>query len=196
MHRCNINRMHFRTLCCLCADLIHKRCLHSLSGKCISRNLSYSLLIFENTIGVGDIVEIGGWRGRVTDMGIRTTEITNDSNDVKIITNSRIGDVINLSRTKTACTEEFVLPRTVEVAELPNLVASYIEAICEKLPEIDESLELDEITKITEDSYTVRLSYLVNEADRESVTIRLRNEMLLLLEAEKNSALQEEETPE
>lgn len=139
-------------------------------------------LISEDTINVGDIVEIGGWRGRVTDMGIRTTEITNESNDVKIITNSRIGDVINLSKVKTACTEEFELPRTVELAELPDLVASYIQVVGEEIPEVKDSLKLDEITSISEDSYTVRLSYSVNEVDRESVTIRLRNAMLLLLE--------------
>lgn len=139
-------------------------------------------LIFEGTIAVGDIVEIGGWHGRVTDMGIRTTEITNDHNDVKILTNSKIGDVVNLSKVKTACTEEFTIPRKVEIDALPELVASYIETVVEDIPEIRESLQLDEITSITENSYTVRLSYLVNEADRESATIRLRNGMLLLLE--------------
>ena len=140
-------------------------------------------LVFEGMISVGDIVEIGGWRGRVTDMGIRTTEITNEHNDVKILTNSKIGDVVNLSKKKTLCTEEFVLPRTVEVDEVPHLVDGYIEAAVESIPEIKDSIELDEITSITEDSYTVRLVYTVNEADRESATIRLRNAMKLLLEA-------------
>ena len=142
-------------------------------------------LIFEGTISVGDLVEIGGWHGRVTDMGIRTTEITNDRNDVKILTNSRIGDVVNMSKVKTACAEEFVLPRTVDVDELSDLVDSYIETIAGDIPEIGESLKMADITSITDDSYTVRLTYLVNEVDRESATIRLRNAMLLLLENQK-----------
>lgn len=141
-------------------------------------------IIAEGTLSVGDIVEIGGWRGRVTDMGVRTTQITNEHNDVKIITNGKIGDVVNLSKVKTACTEEFTIPRTVELAELPELVARYIERAVEDIPEISESLELDAVTAITDTSYTVRLHYLVNEADRESATIRLRNNMQLLLESE------------
>ena len=139
-------------------------------------------LVFEGTISVGDIVEIGNWRGRVTDMGIRTTEITNEHNDVKILTNSKIGDVVNLSKVKTLCTEEFELPRTVEVSELPALVDSYIEEVVKDVPEIKDSLELDEVTSINENSYTVRLTYMINEAERESATIRLRNAMNLLLE--------------
>ena len=141
-------------------------------------------LVFEGTISVGDIVEIGSWRGRVTDMGIRTTEITNEHNDVKILTNSKIGDVVNLSKVKTLCTEEFELPRTVEVAEVPDLVDTYIESVVESVPEIRDTLRLDEVTSISDTSYTVRLSYEVNEIDRESITIRLRNAMKLVLEAE------------
>lgn len=140
-----------------------------------------TVLHFEGTLSVGDIVEVGSWRGRVTDMGVRTTEITNDQNDVKIFTNSKIGEVVNLSKVKTACTEEFTIPRTVEVSKLPDLVSEYIEKVVEDVPEIKDSLELKEITSITDDSYSVSLSYLVNESDREPVTIRLRNAMLSLV---------------
>lgn len=141
-------------------------------------------LVFEGTINVGDYVEIGGWRGRVTDMGIRTTEITNGHNDVKILTNSKIGDVVNLSKVKTKCKEEFVVQRSVEIAELPELVDTYIEAVVEEVPEVKGTLKLDAITGITDDTYTVRLSFIVNEAKREATTIRVRNAMKLLLEEE------------
>ncbi len=152
---------------------------------------------FEGTFAVGDIVEIGGWRGRVTNMGIRATEITNESNDVKIINNSRIGDVINLSRVKTLCTEEFELPRTVEPHEVQKLVGKYIERVVKEVPEVADTLEMSELVSISESSYTVRLSYSVNEADRESVTIRLRNTMMILLETGlDNSKVEEDEGKE
>jgi small conductance mechanosensitive channel len=140
-------------------------------------------LVFESTISVGDIIEVGGWRGRVTDMGIRTTEVTNEHNDVKIVTNSSIANVVNYSKVKTLCAEEFEIPRMVEIKDLPVLVDAYIEAIVEDVPEVKDSLDLDEIMAISENSYTVRLSYKVNESERESVTIRLRNAMQLLLES-------------
>ena len=142
-------------------------------------------LVFEGTISVGDIVEVGGWHGRVTDMGIRTTEITNDRNDVKILANSKIGDVVNMSKVKTSCTEELTLPRTVGLDDLDDLVSTYIASIVEDVPEVRDSLRMGEVLAISEDSYTVQLTYLVNEADRESVTIRLRNAMQLLLESDK-----------
>jgi hypothetical protein len=71
----------------------------------------------------------------------------------------------------------------VEIKDLPVLVDAYIEAIVKDVPEVKDSLDLDEIMAISENSYTVRLSYKVNESERESVTIRLRNAMQLLLES-------------
>ena len=69
-----------------------------------------------------------------------------------------------------------------DFSELPALVDSYIEEVVKDVPEIKDSLELDEVTSISENSYTVRLTYMINEAERESATIRLRNAMNLLLE--------------
>ena len=95
------------------------------------------------------------------------------------------GDVVNMSKVKTSCTEEFTLPRTVDLDDLGDLVSTYIASIVEDVPEVRDSLRMGEVLAISEDSYTVQLTYLVNEADRESVTIRLRNAMQLLLESDK-----------
>lgn len=139
-------------------------------------------IIFEGTIHVGDIVEIGNWRGSVTDMGVRTTEITNDHNDVMIITNSRICEVVNMSRTKTLCTEDFEVPRNVDMDLIPEIVDGYIRSIVEEIPELRSSLTFEGVVKVSEQSYTIRLTYSCNEADRESITLRLRTAMQLLIE--------------
>ena len=141
-------------------------------------------IIFEGSIHVGDIVEIGGWKGRVTDMGIRTCEITNESNDVKIITNNRINEIVNLSRKKTACVADFEVPRTVDADKISEFMNGYIQSVVEEIPELKSSLKFAELTSFTEEKYTVRLKYQCNEAERESLTIRLNTALQLLFEGE------------
>ena len=52
-------------------------------------------MLLEGSLHVGDTVQVGGWEGKVTDMGIRTTRITNADGEVKILNNSHISDVVN-----------------------------------------------------------------------------------------------------
>ncbi len=141
-------------------------------------------IIFEGSIHVGDIVEIGGWRGRVTDMGIRTCEITNESNDVKIVTNSRISEIVNLSRKKTACTADFEIPRTVDADKVGEFMDGYIKSVVKEIPELKSSLHFAGLTSFTEDKYTVRLKYQCNEADRKSLEIKLNTALQLLFEGD------------
>ena len=54
-------------------------------------------MLFENQYNVGDIVEVGGFRGTVTDIGIRTTSITDPGGNIKIINNSNMKDILNRS---------------------------------------------------------------------------------------------------
>lgn len=54
-------------------------------------------MLFENQYNVGDIVEVGGFRGTVSDIGIRTTSITDVGGNTKIINNSNMKDILNRS---------------------------------------------------------------------------------------------------
>lgn len=54
-------------------------------------------IVFEGQFCVGDIVSADGYRGTVTNIGIRTTCITDVGGNVKILRNSEIKNVVNLS---------------------------------------------------------------------------------------------------
>lgn len=57
-------------------------------------------IIAENQFSVGDtvIAQADGFKGTVTDIGLKTTEITNDKGEVKIMANHNIDGLINCSR--------------------------------------------------------------------------------------------------
>lgn len=55
-------------------------------------------MMLEGSVHVGDYVSVSGVKGHVTDMGIRTTEITDDEGNVVILNNSHVNAVCNMSR--------------------------------------------------------------------------------------------------
>lgn len=57
-------------------------------------------MMLEGSVHVGDYVRVAGITGHVTDMGIRTTEITDDDGNVVILNNSQVNGVLNMSRKK------------------------------------------------------------------------------------------------
>lgn len=57
-------------------------------------------MMVDGSVRVGDYVSVGGVTGHVTDMGIRTTEITDDKGNIVILNNSRVSSVCNMSRNK------------------------------------------------------------------------------------------------
>ncbi|MBR1802214.1 mechanosensitive ion channel family protein [Candidatus Saccharibacteria bacterium] len=58
-------------------------------------------IITENQYEVGDLIEVGGFKGRVTAVGLKTTRIRNYRGKVKIISNRNISELINWSRHDT-----------------------------------------------------------------------------------------------
>ena len=55
-------------------------------------------MMTEGTVHVGDYVRVGNVTGHVTNMGIRTTEITDDAGNVVTLNNSKVSGVCNMSR--------------------------------------------------------------------------------------------------
>ncbi len=54
-------------------------------------------MILDGSIHVGDYVSVGGVTGHVTDMGIRTTEITDDKGNIILLNNSKVNPVCNMT---------------------------------------------------------------------------------------------------
>ena len=76
---------------------------------------------------VGDIITIDGFRGTVTDIGLRTTCITDPGGNVKIMNNSAMKNILNRSNKPSRSISTIGIPYATDLekleAELPNLLA-------------------------------------------------------------------------
>lgn len=55
-------------------------------------------IIFEHHFDVGDVIEVGGFKGTVIDIGLKTTRVRNWRGEVKIINNSEVSTLVNHSK--------------------------------------------------------------------------------------------------
>lgn len=95
----------------------------------ISDVVTGAFMIFENQYNVGDIVEVDGFRGTVTNIGIRTTSITDPGDNVKIVNNSAMKNILNRSDKLSRSVSEIAIPYGTDIERLENEIPGLMERI-------------------------------------------------------------------
>ena len=98
----------------------------------IADMITGGFMIFENQYNVGDIVEVDGFRGTVTSIGIRTTCITDLGGNVRIVNNSQMKNILNRSDRVSRSVSNIAIPYGTDLekleSEIPGLMESMFEA--------------------------------------------------------------------
>jgi small conductance mechanosensitive channel len=93
-------------------------------------------LVFENSFNIGDIIEIGDFRGEVVQIGIRTTYVRDISNNIKIINNSEIRNVLNRSSSYSVVAIDVPISYEERLAKVEALFANLLPEIGRRHPEM------------------------------------------------------------
>lgn len=118
-------------------------------------------MLFENQYNVGDIIEVNGLRGTVSNIGIRTTSIIDGSGNTKIINNSEMTDLLNRSNGATFVYTDIAIPYETD-----------LEAFEQKLPKLLQSIYLEH-----KDTLKKVPQYLgVQELEASGVVLRFKSE--------------------
>ena len=149
------------------------------------------LILFEHQFQVGDIVEIEGYRGRVLEIGVRSTRLLGSGNDVRFINNSDIRSIINKSIRNSTSRAEITLTTHKSVEEIENILNRELPLIGQKSDLILSGPVLNGIVKVSgtnkpgsEKSISVRIIYKCSEQDRDRVRDFVAKEFYLLCERE------------
>ena len=138
-------------------------------------------LVFDDFFDVGDIVIIDSFRGTITEIGLRSTKLTDWAGNIKAINNSKISTVVNLSRLATAFMINFVIDREEDVQRAEAIISDNLRGIEQRLPKVIGKIEYRGITNLKEDG--IELTFLLNseEADRFQVGRDVQRELYLLM---------------
>lgn len=112
-------------------------------------------LLFEQEYKVGDIIEVNGFTGKVTEIGVRTTVLTDNGGNEKIFNNSAMKNILNRSSNTSTAVVDLALPKDVDVRKV--LDADYGDIKCLGLQEIGGALTFRFVKECSEhDVYNVR----------------------------------------
>jgi len=88
-------------------------------------------ILLDNQYNVGDIIEVGGFRGTVSRIGVRTTCITDPGGNVKIVNNSEMKNILNRSDNASRAVTDFPIPYGTDLAALERELPALLQRIYE-----------------------------------------------------------------
>lgn len=148
----------------------------------VSDILAGLFIIFEGEFQVGDIVTIGDWRGTVVEIGIRTTKILDGSGNIKIISNSDVTGVINMTREYSYSWVDVGIEYGESLERVESVLADEFPRIKERIPQILDGPFYKGVVSLGDNSVNIRIMVLCAEADRIQMERDLNREMKLLFD--------------
>lgn len=137
-------------------------------------------MLFENQYNVGDIVEVGGFRGTVSDIGIRTTSITDPGGNVKIINNSNMKDILNRSDHASRSLSDIQVPYETDLPAFEEKLPDMLKGIYEAHKDVmrSEPVYLG-VQELGASGVTLRFVVEVDESDIYKVQRILNRDLLV-----------------
>ncbi len=137
-------------------------------------------MLFENQYNVGDIVEVGGFRGTVSDIGIRTTSITDPGGNVKIINNSNMKDILNRSDHTSRSVADVQIPYETDLPAFEAKLPAMLEDIYNRHKDVMRSApSYLGVQELGESGVTLRFVAEVDESNIYSVQRILNRDLFL-----------------
>ena len=140
-------------------------------------------IIFENEYNVGEIISINDFRGTVIEIGIRSTKLLDSAGNIKIINNSNVGDVVNLSRENSLAVVDCDFPYDVPLEVLENALEKNFEKLKHSIPAIIEGPYYKGVCAYKDSNVTVKIVATCKEEDRFQVERDLNREYRKIITA-------------
>ncbi len=139
-----------------------------------------TFMLLENQYNVGDIVEVNGFRGTVTSIGIRTTCITDTGDNVKIINNSEMKNILNRSDNLSRAVSDIAIPYETDIekleGEFPKLLEEIYNAHTDTMQKAPQYLG---VQALEDSGILLRFVVEVSEKNIFSATRTLNRDLLL-----------------
>lgn len=144
--------------------------------------LSGLYIIFEGEFRVGDIITLNGWRGTVLDIGVRTTKVQDGSQNIKVVRNSEVSNVINMTKRTSYASRDVGIECAESLERVENILEKELPNIRTRLPAILDGPFYKGVVSLGDNSVNICIVVQCTENDRMQLERDLNREMKLLFD--------------
>ena len=139
-------------------------------------------IVFEGEYQVGDIIILDGWRGEVTQIGIRTTRLIDAGGNVKIVNNSEIKTIINQTKELSLAKCNVSISYSAPIEKVEAVISDNMEKIKAKIPAIIEGPFYKGVSELAESSVNLLFVAKCKESDVYQVQRDLNREIKIMFD--------------
>ena len=122
-------------------------------------------IVIDGEYKVGDIIEVNNYRGKVLEIGVRTTKLRGTGNNIKIIANRDIKNVLNMTRENSWYNLEIKVVTNRKLKEIEDVLIERLPKIKETVPGIISGPVYRGVIAIGGGAATLQISAECKETD-------------------------------
>lgn len=139
-------------------------------------------IVFEHVFEVGDIIVVDGFRGTVKEIGIRTTQIEDAGGDIKVVNNSDIRTLVNMTSQLSLAISEIDIEYGESLERVEVVIKNNIDEIKANIPDIEEGPFYMGVSKLGASGVTLRFTAKCPEMQKFQVERDLNRQLKLLFD--------------
>ncbi|MDO4289375.1 MAG: mechanosensitive ion channel [Eubacterium sp.] len=144
--------------------------------------ISGLFIIFEGDFRVGDIIMIGDWRGTVIEIGVRTTKVEDGSQNIKVIRNSNVSNIINMTKRYSYASCDVGIEYGESLERVETILQKEFPNIRKRLKSIQDGPFYKGVVSLGDNSVNIRIVVQCAESDRVQLERDLNREMKLIFD--------------
>ena len=139
-------------------------------------------IVFEDVFHVGDVIVADGFRGQVKEIGMRHTQLVDAGGNVKVINNSDIRSMVNLTDQLSVVSVDMSIEYGESLERVEAIIAQNIDNIKEAIPAIVEGPWYKGVSALADSSVNLKFFAKCEEDDRFQVERDLNRQFKLLFD--------------
>lgn len=139
-------------------------------------------IVFEHVFEVGDIIVVDGFRGTVKEIGIRTTQIEDAGGDIKVVNNSDIRTLVNMTSQLSLAISEVDIEYGESLERVELVIKDNLGKMREAVPDIVDGPFYMGVSKLGASGVTLRFTAKCPETQKFQVERDMNRQLKLLFD--------------
>ena len=139
-------------------------------------------IVFEHVFEVGDIVVVGDFRGTVKEIGIRTTRVEDAGGNVKVINNSDLRALVNMSDELSIAAIDIGIEYGESLERVEAILKENMDEVKAAIPEIVEGPFYKGVSALADSSVNLKFVARCKEGAKYQVEIDINRQFKLLFD--------------